>query len=256
MANDRKPSIRPVSRNTRKVRRLNECSCLDEVERRLRLGWASQKIAEYIQNDAGELVDVPISSLRKMIDEYRKTIPPSELALTSQNFLAQQKANRRAAEGFNELEELEKLYQLQMKRIEIDVGNEEKINKLLPTTGREIFYAMKLLKQSSDLKMDLGLATRQLGEVSLAGQSAVQISNRYNGGVGQVLTDPDSRRKVLSMVESLMSVASKAHIDAGEIINSAVSVSGADVIDVESRERTADGDDSGDSSDSDGDSED
>lgn len=236
MPDDKKPRLRPVSRQLKKAKKLQDCRCLAEVERRLRLGWSSQKIAEYIQNEAGELVDLSHSYVRKMVDTYRQSIPPAELALTAQNHGSRQRANRRTAEGMEELGELEKLYQLQMKRIQIDVENEEKINKLLPTTGREIFYAMKILKQSSDLKMDLGLVTRQIGEVAVTGSAAAQISDRYDDNVGQVLADPDSRRKVLGFVETLMSIANKAHIDAGDLVASAVTSSGHAVIDAKSRE--------------------
>lgn len=253
MSDDKKPRIRPVSRSQKKAKRLQECRCLAEVDRRLRLGWSSYKIADYIQHEANELSGMSNNYVRKLVDDYRKMIPPTEIALSSQNHSARQKANARTAAGIEELDELEKLYQLQMKRIKIDVENEEKINKLLPTTGREIFYAMKLLKQSSDLKMDLGLATRQLGEVSVTGAAAAQISDRYNNNVGQVLADPDSRRKVLGFVETLMSVANKAHIDAGDLVASAVTSASHAVIDVEYRDS---GDEHRDSDDDDNKSED
>jgi len=240
VSDDKKPRIRPVSRNLPKAKKIENCRCVAEVDRRLRLGWSSHKIAEYVQNDANEMTDLSHLYVRKMVDEYRKTIPPTEIALTAQNHRARQYANRRTAEGLEELEELEKLYALQMKRIKIDVSNEEKINKLLPTTGREIFYAMKILKQSSDLKMDLGLATRQLGEVSVTGASAAQISDRYDDSVGRVIADPDSRRKVLGFVETLMAIANKAHIDAGDLVASAAASAGQPVIDVEAREKIDD----------------
>lgn len=197
------------------------------------MGWSSSDLAKFIQEESNELVGLSPSYVRKMLDEYRRTIPPAELLLTTQNTKVANNATQKVVSGLQELDELNRLYEIQMQRISIDVENEKKINKLFQTTGREIFYAMKILKQSSDLKMDLGIAKRQLGEVSVNGQAAVQIADRYSDGIGKVMTDPDSRRKVLGMVEALMSLGSKANIDATEIVSSAVSYADHNVIDAE-----------------------
>ena len=223
----RRPPIKPVSREVKKASSLKECRCFEEVERRLRLGWTSPALCKFIQEEEGELTHLSGKYVCKMIDEYRKEIPPAELVLSSQNTRAVAAANRRIANGLNELEELENLYNKQKSRIEIEMSNEKKINKLLPQTGREIFYAMKILKQSADLKMDLGIAKRQLGEVSVTGQSAVQISERYNDGVGKVMSDPDSRRKVLGMVQLLAGMGDKGVLDADQFAEDA-----KDIIDI------------------------
>ena len=46
------------------------------------------------------------------------------------------------------------------------------------------------------------------------------------------MADPDSRRKVLGMVEALMTIGQKANIDATEIVNSATRFAAEDVIDI------------------------
>lgn len=231
----RRPSIRPVSRESKKTAAaLQDCRCFDEVDRRIRMGWSSLDLATFIQEESKELDHLSAGYVRKMLDDYRKTIPPAELLLTTQNTMVAMNASAKVANGMEELQKLNQLYDLQMDRIKIDVDNEKKINKLFQTTGREIFYAMKILKQTSDLKMDLGLAKRQLGEVSVSGSAAIQIGDRYNDGIGKVMSDPDSRRKVLGMVETLMALGAKANLDATEIVKSAVDFAGGDVIDVES----------------------
>lgn len=231
----RRPPVRPVSREQKKAAALKDCRCFDEVDRRLRMGWSSADLTKFIQEESEELVHLSSTYIRKMIDEYRKSIPPAELALTSKNTAVVMQANKRLSNGINELEELEALYKKQFRRIEIEMTNEEKIKKLLPQTGREIFYAMKLLKQSADLKMDLGIAKRQLGEVSVTGHASVQIADRYNDGIGGVMANPDSRRKVLSMVNALSALSSKASIDAVNVIKSAADAA-PEIIDVESNE--------------------
>jgi len=196
------------------------------------MGWPSPELVKFVQIENQELTHLSTSYVRKMIDDFRRTIPPAELLLTTQNTAVARGAVSRVANGMEELEKLNELYELQMTRINIDVENELKIGKLFNTTGREIFYAMKILKQTSDLKMDLGLAKRQLGEVSVSGQAAIQIGNRYTDGVGKAMADPDSRRKVLGMVETLMALSAKASIDATEIVREAAHFADADVIDL------------------------
>jgi len=191
-------------------------------------------LTKFVQEESQELVHLSPAYVRKMLDDFRKTIPPAELLLTTQNTTVAMNAAHKVANGMEELQKLNDLYDLQMDRIKIDVENEKKINKLFQTTGREIFYAMKILKQTSDLKMDLGLAKRQLGEVSVSGSAAVQISDRYTDGVGKVMADPDGRRKVLGMVETLMALSAKANLDATEIVRSATEFAEDDIIDVES----------------------
>lgn len=237
----RKPSIKPVSRDPsvgKGISALRGCSCIEEVDRRARTGWSSTDITRMIQDEYEELTHLTSGYVKKMVDLYRKKIPPSELALSTSNTSVSRRATKVVNNGLNELAELERLYTMQMKRIEIDVGNETKINKLFPTTGREIFIGMKLLKQSADLKMDLGLLKRQLGEVSVVGENAAEISSRYNEGVGQVLTDPDSRRKVFGMVNTLLKLGAQADIDATDLVESAA-MQVRDVIDVSSEEPPA-----------------
>lgn len=227
----RRPSVRPVSREQKKAAALKDCRCFDEVDRRLRMGWSSTDLVKFVQEESKELEHLSQNYVRKMIDEYRRDIPPAELAITSQNTAVAMHANRRLSNGLNELEELENLFVKQKQRIEIEMTNEVNIKKLLPQTGREIFYAMKILKQSADLKMDLGIAKRQLGEVSVTGHASVEIGNRYNDGVGKVMSDADSRRKVLSMVNALSALSEKASLDAVDVIKNA-SDSAPEIIDI------------------------
>lgn len=233
----RRPSIRPVSRTPKKAAAsLQDCQCFEEVDRRLRLGWTSPDLQKFIQEESSELTNLSSAYVQKMIDNYRKSIPPAELLLTTQNTAVATNAAARMANGLEELDKLQQLWDLQMERIKIDFETEKKINKLFPSTGREVFYAMKIVNQTSQLKMDLGIAKRQLGEVSVSGTAAVAIGARYDEGVGKVISDPDSRRKVLGMVEALMTIGQRANIDASEIVKSATSYAEDDVIDVESVE--------------------
>ena len=177
------------------------------------MGWTAKALATAIQDEFGELGDLARGTVQRLVEDYRKTIPPMELSAACPTSVVGRNATRKVAEGLNELKELERLYSMQMERIEIDFTNEKTIKKLFPNTGREVFVAMKLLKQSADLKMDLGLAKRQLGTVELTGEKAVVIGERYGEEAAKVLTDPESGRKVLQLAQRLAQLGLNANVD-------------------------------------------
>ena len=217
----RKPRIKSVSRiNSGPWARLQSAKCFTEIDRRLRLGGTSESLAQAIHDEFDELRDISPKALIRVLDRYRLKIPPAELSLMSSNSAISRRATRALSEGIDELEELEKLYKMQMERINIDVATEKKIGKLFDKTGSEIFIAMKIVKQSADLKMDLGLTKRQLGSVEVTGQMAAEVGGRYGeNGVGKTLADPESKKKVLNIAERFMALVEKTGVDAMRVID-------------------------------------
>ena len=206
---ERRPRIRPRSRELKKtgLAKLRSCRCFEEVDRRLRLGWGSLELAKFIRDENGECDDISEAYVRKLIDQHRQSIPPADLSLTSTNTKVIQNASKKMSNGLNELAELEKLYDIQKSRIDIDFTNEQTIKKLFAGTGREIFYAVKILKQSADLKASLGLTKKHLGTVEVTGHRAAEIGDRYgNDAIGSVVSDPDSRRKLLNLTDRLLAM--------------------------------------------------
>ena len=127
----RRPPIRPVSREPKKAAAaLHDCRCFEEVDRRIRMGWSSQDMVKFIQEESQELVHLSAGYVRKMVDDFRKTIPPAELLLTTQNTTVAMHSAQKVANGMEELAKLGELYDLQMDRIKIDVENEKKINSI------------------------------------------------------------------------------------------------------------------------------
>lgn len=218
--NNTKPRIKPVSRITQsKYARLKNSSFFPEIDRRLRLGWGPNDLARAIHEEFNEFRDTSVKYLVKLITRYRDSIPTAELAVGFPSTVIK-RATDTMTKGLNELDEIERLYQIQMDRIEIDYGNEKNINKLLPNTGNEIAVAMKLLNQSANLKMDLGLIKRQVGAVEVNGQLAAEVTDRYkNDTVGKIISDPDARKKVLNIAERLLAIGAKVGMDAASMVN-------------------------------------
>ena len=201
--------IRPASRDTGH-HRVRTLVCFQEVYDRILDGWPLSEVARFIHEVKKEALDLGRSGLVAALQDYRKTIPPAELVKKRLTpvFI---EAAKEVEEGIDELQELEKLYKLQMGRISIDLKNEQNIKKLLPTTGQEVRVAREILSNYADLKMDLGLSKRHLGQMDVEARLMADVAVRYNKPeVQTVLSNPQSRKKVLSLVERLMSKSAGA----------------------------------------------
>ena len=219
------------------IRRLQ---CFDEVYSRICEGWPVTEVARFVHEIKKELTDMTRESLYQSLLAFKATIPPAELVrgtMPSKHVVAAEVV----AEGLDELAELEKLYRLQMERIQVDVKNEQNIKKLLPTTGQEVRIAKEILTSYAGLKMDLGLSQRHLGQVDVNAKLLADVAVRYSKPeVQTVLNDAQSRKKVLGLAEKLLSVGGMRLFDeqeatealASESQTASGSSSTTDVIDV------------------------
>lgn len=206
--------VKPRRRDTVQPR-IRTLSCFREVHERLCRGWPAQEVARFIQEDRKEYLGIKRSSLEVIVRNYQKTIPPGEMV---QNTIPSVivDASRAVREGFDELAELQKLYDLQMCRIGIDFALEQKTGKLLNSMSREIKGAKDILVAIGDLKMDLGLNDRHLGKVEVENSSTVEVAGKYGkDSVGKVLSNPESRQRLLDIANKFLK-ASNEEINGSE----------------------------------------
>lgn len=205
MDNNNAPAaVRPPSREPR-FKRVRALQCFEEVHNRLLAGWPAAEIARFVQEERKEYDDVTRSSLVGILNDYRSSIPKAELIARRMpnDFL---RAKEAVEQGLNELHELEMLYKKQMDRIGIDLATEKKINKLMPTMTQEMKAAREMLETYAQLKMDLGLTKRHIGQVELDAHLLADVAGKYGKeSVVRVLGDPESRRKVLHLAEKMLS---------------------------------------------------
>lgn len=200
----RSARVRPVSRDSGQPR-IRGLRSFQEVYDRILDGWPLSEVARFIQEVKKEAVDMTRPGLVAALTDFRNTIPPAELTKKrlTQKYI---KAAQEVEEGVDELKELEKLYRLQMQRVEIDFTHEKNIKKLMPTTGQEVRIAKEILSTYADLKMDLGLSKRHLGQVDVDARLMHDVALRYNKAeVQEVMDNAQSRKKVLGLVERLLS---------------------------------------------------
>jgi hypothetical protein len=199
--------IKPTSRQESFVR-LRDLKCFAEAHDRLAQGWPCPEVARFIQDLKGEYTNVTRVGLINILKNYRKTIPAAELAMHKVPKDVQ-RAVELVEEGMDELVEMQKLYRLQMNRVDIDMQTEAKINKLLPSMTQEIRTAREILNNYAQLKMDLGLSKRQLGKLDVDARVVAEAVVRYGDTVGEVIQNPESRRKVLGLAQRLLASAAK-----------------------------------------------
>ena len=189
--------------------KLRSMKCFDEVMKRLKDGLPLRELAAYIQDDCEEYTHVKRDSLLTILQEFRVTIPKAQL-ISKRLAPVFHKAADRVRKGVDEIEELEKLYAMQMGRIEIDSKNEKNIRKLLPTMPTEMKVATEILKTIAQLKMDLGLTTRHLGKVEVDARVLSEVQERYtNPTLMQVLSNPESRQRLLSIADQFRSLTAR-----------------------------------------------
>lgn len=217
MAAKKASKVKPVSRDTG-FSKLRSLACFDEVNRRLCEGYPLKEVAQYIQDEEKEYLEVKRESLIWTLDAYRNTIPKAQL-LAKRMPPVFAKAAETVRKGLDELEELENLYKLQMQRIEIDRKNEKNIGKLLHTMTPEIKAAKDILSTIAQLKMDLGLSKRHLGQLDVDARVMADVQTRYAGkpSVTQVLNNAESRRKLLGLVDQVLALESK--VEDAEIVD-------------------------------------
>lgn len=199
--------MRPVSRDEG-FQKLRSLRCFQEVYERLLAGWGAPELARFIQEDRTEYGHASRISLVQVLQRFRNTIPPAQFA--AQRMPGEiHKAVEEVDEGIDALKELEKLYKIQMERINLDLANERQIKTTLPKMTQEMRVAKEILGGITDLRMDLGLNQRHLGESSVAVTVQVDVAKYGKESVQRVMADPEKRRKVFNMFERIVALPSR-----------------------------------------------
>ncbi len=97
------------------------------------------------------------------------------------------------------------LFELQMKRIALDVGNENMSNKLLPGTGLEVSVARDILKTIHVIEGDLGIRHQEPHKVGvgvMVGLTPALQDKLNDKGVLGILQDKKSRKRILNALSA------------------------------------------------------
>lgn len=185
--------------------KLKELPYFDELKKKIVAGIAVEEVARWIQEDMLGYLDVRRDSLSRQLYRFKASLPPAELVREPPMYI--RKRIEKLKHGVNEVEELEKLYLLQLTRLNIDVQTEEKINKLFAGTGREIQLAAELLTKMIEKKMALGILAKTPQRFEFSGDlGALTLSLDGQEG-GDV--DEDRMTRLGLVASRLISTVSK-----------------------------------------------
>jgi len=186
-------------------KRIKALNCIQTVQSMLKLRDTLRTIADYIQKDQKEMLDITTGSLVSILGRYRKAfMTPSDLHKEDMVDRYGSKADE-FINGLIEIDELSKLYALQMKRIGVGMELEEKLHFLDKKINIEIDLALRILKKSHDIKMDLGVGGgRNLGTMGIRPEFSSNLETIYGSDVLDTFNNPDSRSKVFSAMKVLL----------------------------------------------------
>jgi hypothetical protein len=194
--------------------RLNELSIIDDVDEMLREGVSTGDVAKFIQLGLEELIDVKAGSLGDALARRRKTIMevhPSPLIDPRLAAIMPVGAARRVAclsrnqyvktnQGMDRLIELEALYLAQRDRLDNIITKENELGFPFEMTDRTMLTAAKLIELHGNQEKAI---FDRLGD----GPSHEKLDLKgYSEETAETLQKPDSRRRVVSIVERLKRV--------------------------------------------------
>jgi len=200
---DRSRAPRPKSKPAGKHARLRLLDCFPELQAKFKRGYPPTEIAEWLQETKMECTDISRESLITSLHRYKKDLGPIPLAspVVPEVVAA---AEEKIAKGLDELEELEKIFELQMCRV--NIGHQfEKNSKILNRfINQEVALAAQILQKRHNIKMDLGYdGGRDLGTLNIRPELVDNLRDRHGEEVVDAMGDAEARGRALSIARSL-----------------------------------------------------
>lgn len=224
---------RPETRrnSNRRFKRIRALECFGEVKRFLVQGISPRRVARYIQEEQDEYTDVEIRSLEKMLRNFKKEELSEAEKVANQVPSKFEDELEEMDKQINVLEELGSLYQMQLRRIQLNIEKEQETEQLMSGTGQEIRTAKEILESIGKFQQEFGMEPKHLGTLSLQAEAAADTED-VSDMPGQFMMNPVKRNQVLEFLDSLdktdpraIDAVTEGDIDEGEEED--------DVIDVE-----------------------
>jgi hypothetical protein len=177
--------------------KLKHLKCWDDVDTKVRAGVPIENIARWIQDDKGEYTHVKYDSVVRALYRYKRSLPATALAIPEPLHIHRKIEHLKR--GVNELDELERLYLLQITRISDFVATEEKMKFPIKGIVKEIESAKGLLLEMVRIKQDLGLLDRLPVQTDLHLNVSAQTHAEFIENM-----DPEKRAKLATVADALM----------------------------------------------------
>jgi len=181
-----------LGRDPGKIRRLK---CFAEVDRMIREGVFLRDVEDYIRSQ-GEMEGVSRAAIRSMIRRHKKYVFSDDSVLDGDLNTNEVDED----DPFYALYSLERKLRQMERRIDMEVQTEENLSKLFSTTHKEFLTHFRLAKGILDRRDKLGLLKKERGGT----RQRVGSGTSGRVDVQDVISKPESRHKVLGLVEALM----------------------------------------------------
>jgi hypothetical protein len=218
MANEKGP---PASRAS-VARLIESLDCLDTVDTMLLEGTPAIDVARFIQQDQGELAQINEKTLANALIARRHqkqevigmagrhdvtgsgagTAAPRQASKTPGTLI--HSLYNRTKGGIQEMLEMEALFLAQRDRVDRAMETENELGALSEDTGKEIERAASIL-------MDRFNITHKLGLTENGDNFRLNLDIRgYSERTAEILNNPESRHRVISIVERIAAHAKRA----------------------------------------------
>lgn len=201
-----------------------DLGCIEEVNELLREGTSPGDVAKFLQHTLGELTEFTERTLTDALRKHRANLPPEPAAQMyspaeeapttprAPSTLARG-AYMRQSRGIDSLIELESLYLSCRDRIgwlmELEQqprGSGEHVAiRPIEKMHLEFQAAKDIIKEHARLQADLGLTTHDRFKITLDVQG---MRSKFGASIASVLSDPESRHRVLSLLDRLKDAGS------------------------------------------------
>lgn len=192
--------------------RLAELPMIGDIDDMLREGMSSPDVCKFIQLGLDRLTDVKEKTLCKYLRDRRKKVLESKSMEFNERLAAivpsrgRKVSNlscgqyNRVQKGMDRLIELESIYLAQRDRLDAIIEKENDLGFPFEMTDRSILTAVKILEEHAKQE---DMMFRRVDE----GPSHEKLDIKgYSKETAEVLQKPDSRRRVISIVERLKRV--------------------------------------------------
>ena len=212
---------------------LKRMACYLEVHERMAKGWPATKVADFIQLEHDELVQIDRDKVVKLLNDYRQVIPPAELVSHAAP-TAHQNAVAVLNQGMDVMRELEWLFGSMKERIIQGRQEETDVTGMLDhKMTPEYQEARSTLMAYHQVQKDMGLVSSERRPES----NATQINMMFAGQSPAAVSVANSAKRsanVMSAFESMLALVTKREEEAAAAEAARLaSIHDADTIDVE-----------------------
>ena len=194
----KKKSVRRSPQNFAKKanEKINGLACFPEVDRMIRRGVFARKVAEYIQDTAKELKGQSLESVTRAVKRYRESLEKAGVSVDVDS------GGRSAPDDddpIHELRVMQEMFNVQRKRIDMEVMTETTLKKLFSTTHDEFEVLSHMGVSILKLKKTFGIVGKESNRSRIGGNFSGRVD------IAKIAQNPESRHKVLKLTETLMS---------------------------------------------------